>query len=391
MSEAGQVLRVAAHDAPRATAPRPGLDGDAATDSLVINGRFLTQPVTGVQRFATEILNGLDQLAAAGAIRIGDILTPRSDAPPQRPGHLGLRATGRLRGNAWEQVELAPAADGAMILNLGNTGPLRAGRRQIVVIHDAGAFDTPESYSLPFRLWYRSLHRGLALLGARIVTVSAFSRTRLAERLRIPAERIAVMGEGADHMLRAPADPAALDRHGLRPGGYALAVGSRAQHKNLGALSASAQLLAARGMTLAIVGSLDASVFRQGADGVDFPALALGRVSDAELRALYESAACLLFPSRYEGYGLPPVEAMACGCPVLAAPGHAVEEICGDAALYADCATPAGPAAALARLLDETGLAADLRARGLQRAQPLRWENAAAGLAAIIRQAGASA
>ncbi|MES2712671.1 MAG: glycosyltransferase family 1 protein [Pseudomonadota bacterium] len=367
--------------------PRPQAGG-AAGAGFVVNGRFLTQPVTGVQRFATEILHGLDRLAQRGEIQMGGVMTPDAEVPPPHPSQLPLRPVGRWRGNAWEQLELAQASGGAPILNLGNTGPLRAGRHQVVIIHDAGAFDTPESYSRPFRLWYRGLHIALARLGARIVTVSDFSRTRLALRLGIPAEHIAVMGEGADHMLRVPADPGALERHGLRPGGYALAVGSRAQHKNLGALSESARLLATRGMELAIVGSLDPTVFRQGADGVDFPARALGRVDDAELRALYEGAACLLFPSRYEGYGLPPIEAMACGCPVLAAPGHAVEEVCGDGALYADCTSPAGPAAALARLLDEAGLADALRQRGLARAKPLRWDNAAAQLAAILTQTG---
>ena len=391
MSGSGRVVRLRAAAPGEAapgpiSAPRPRAANDTGAD-FVINGRFLTQPVTGVQRFAAEILHGLDRLVGEGTIRMGDVLTPRAAVPPPYPAHLALRGVGRWRGNAWEQLELTPAAGAAPILNLGNTGPLRAGRRQVVIIHDAGAFDTPESYSRPFRLWYRGLHLALARLGARIITVSAFSQGRLALRLGIPADRIAVMGEGADHILRAPADPGALQRHGLRPAGYALAVGSRAQHKNLGALSASARLLAERGMVLAIVGSLDPTVFRQGADGVDFPARALGRVDDAELRALYEGAACLMFPSRYEGYGLPPVEAMACGCPVLAAPGHAVEEVCGDAALYAD-GRPNETAQALARLLDEPGLAAALRQRGLARAKPLRWDNAAAQLAAILRQSG---
>ena len=92
----------------------------------------------------------------------------------------------------------------------------------------------------------------------------------------------------------------------------------------------------------------------------------LGRVSDAELRALYESALCLIFPSRYEGFGLPPLEAMACGCPVIAADAAAVPEVCGDAALWFDNDGPRRLPDALARLLDEPGLDETLRARGLQ-------------------------
>ncbi|HEY4254680.1 MAG TPA: glycosyltransferase family 1 protein, partial [Roseomonas sp.] len=249
---------------------------------------------------------------------------------------------------------------------------------------DAGAFDTPESYSLAFRSWYRLLHHGLAKAGARIVTVSDFSRRRLVTRLGVAPERIAVMREGADHILRIPADPGLLERHGLSPGRFALVVGSRAAHKNLGALAGAAALLAARGLKLVVAGAIDPTVFRTGADGIAFPARLLGRVEDDGLRTLYENAACLLFPSRYEGFGLPPIEAMACGCPVLAARGHAVEEICGDAALCFDGASPAAITAAVTRLLDEPGLATGLRERGLARARDLTWDAASRDLAAII-------
>ena len=114
---------------------------------------------------------------------------------------------------------------------------------------------------------------------------------------------------------------AVLDRGGLVPGRYVLAVGTGAAHKNLAALGAAASMLHARGVRLAIAGRADPAVFRAagGAEGV-----ALGRVSDAELRALYENATALLFPSRYEGFGLPPVEAVACGCPVVAGRAGAV-------------------------------------------------------------------
>ena len=107
------------------------------------------------------------------------------------------------------------------------------------------------------------------------------------------------------------------------------------------------------------------------------PATLVGRVNDGELRALYEGAACFLFPSRYEGFGLPAIEAMACGCPVVAARAGALPEECGEAALLCDPASPGEFAAAVARLLDEPGLADGLRAAGRARAATFTWDGAA--------------
>ncbi len=347
--------------------------------TIAINARFLTQAMSGVQRFAREVTTAMAALSAAGQAPPLRLLAPKG-APAAFAG-LKVEIVGRLSGQAWEQLELPRAAGRDMLLNLGNTAPLLR-RRQAVVIHDAGAFDTPESYSFAFRSWYRTLHLALPRLGTRIITVSDFSRTRLSRRLGIDPARIGVVAEGGEHALRDPADGSVLARHGLAPRGYALAVGTRAAHKNLDALRDAVALLARRGLVLAVAGAADASVFRNAGD-VD-AARALGRVTDAELRALYENALCLIFPSRYEGFGLPPLEAMWCHCPVLAASAGAVPEVCGDAALWFDAEGARTPAAALARLLDEPGLSDHLRAAGRARAETFSWPAAARRLLDLV-------
>ncbi len=352
---------------------------------LLLNGRFLTQGMTGVQRFATEIARAADTLAAENAWPATRILVPPGTTAPGYAA-LSVASIGTRQGQGWEQRDL-PGAVGAgdVLVNLGNTAPvLVPGARQAVVIHDAGAFDTPESYSVAFRTWYRTLHRILAWRGVRLLTVSEFSRGRIAHHLRCDPARIGVVPEGAEHILRDPADPGLLARHGLEAGRFALVVGTAAAHKNLSALQEAAALLAVRGMVLAIAGGGAGGLFRQ-ADGTEGPGVRmLGRVSDAELRALYEAALCLVFPSRYEGFGLPPVEAMATGCPVVAARSGAVPEVCGDAALWFDATGPNTPAAALARLLDEPGLRETLREAGLARAARFTWRAAALRLLDLL-------
>jgi glycosyltransferase involved in cell wall biosynthesis len=359
---------------------------------VFVNGRFLSQPVTGVQRFSAEIVGAIDALMAQGEWPETSLLTPRfegkrpSDRPSEPMGasaRLRERSVGERRGHLWEQFDLPRAARGGILVSLGNTAPLLAGRGQVVVIHDAGVFDTPASYSWKFRLWYKGLQRALAKAGAQIATVSEFSRQRIAACLGIDPARISVIDEGADHILRTPADPQTLARHGLRAGQYALVVGSRVAHKNLAALAEVAQVLERRGMVIAVAGGGNKDVFQATSDGL--AARRLGRTTDAELRALYENAACLLFPSRYEGFGLPPVEAMACGCPVIASRGGAVEEVCGDSALYFDASAPRSITRAVERLLEEPGLAEDLRTRGLQRASGLSWVSSARKLANVVQ------
>ncbi|RFD21334.1 glycosyltransferase family 1 protein [Komagataeibacter melaceti] len=352
---------------------------------IYVNGRFLTQPLSGVQRFALEISHALARVTRAGSEPLPVMLTPAAAMSGDDAPDLPRRMVGRCHGQVWEQLELPWAARDGVLLNLGNTAPLWGGRR-IVIIHDAGVFSQPGSYSWKFRLWYRLLHTLLRHTRAQLVTVSEFSRGELSRYLRIPPERIAVMSEGAEHITRIPPDPTILTRHGLVPQRFVLAVGNLAPHKNLARLDALARVLALRGIPLVISGSVNTAVFNaSGMQALPRPATYIGRVSDQELRALYGAAACFVFPSLYEGFGLPPVEAMACGCPVVAADIPVLHEICGAAALYASPLEPEAIAQAVAYLLDTPQKAGEMRAAGLKRAATHTWDRAAETLLQIAR------
>ena len=363
---------------------------------VVLNGRFLTQVQTGVQRYAAETVRALDALlgeanhANAGlefvlAVPAGgsakNQLGNGSTSPLQALNlrHISVVEVPGGQGHFWEQWALLRFARGAYLVNFNYSGPLFK-RRQLVTVHDATVKVMPEA----FTRGYRWLHNGLvAVLGRTaqdLMTVSAFSRDELARCFGLKRQDIVVGREGGEHAVLAAhdaADPAAADaavlrRHGLTAGQYILGVGSVKPNKNYGLLGRAMSLLPNYPWPVAIAGAKDIGIFRGSAvlpDSFRF----LGFVPDAELSALYRHAAWFVFPSLYEGFGLPAVEAMAHGCPVLAARAASIPEVCGDAALYFDPHDAADLARLLQRVLDEPGVRQTLAAPAALRLQRYSW------------------
>lgn len=359
---------------------------------VFVNGKFCAQRTTGVQRYARSTLAALDlRLAASGSRRSWTLLLPAgAQAPPLRAiavRHVPWRGPGGLHG--WEQLALPRAARGGVLLNLAGSAPAWGTETQVCVMHDAALFDQPQAYTRAFVAWYRWLFRRLARRPTTtLVTVSAFSRERLAAGLGLPQERWHIAPGGAQHFDDVAADAAPLAAWGLDHQPYVLAVGSRNPTKNLARLAEAWRLLGRADLRLAVVGGTNERVF--GAHGATPPVpgvIDLGPVGDAALKALYERALAFVFPSLYEGFGLPPLEAMACGCPVAASTAPAVREVCGDAAVYFDACQPQEIAGALRRLVDDSALRRAMRERGLERVTHFRWEATARSLLAAVEAA----
>ena len=287
-------------------------------------------------------------------------------------------------GHVWEQALLPMATRQArLVLSPANLAPLALGRRNVVLIHDAAALRHPEWYGRAYVAYQRALLPRLAQTAARVITVSEFSKRELVDALDAPPDRIAVVPNGVDERF-AVADPeAARAALGLdKP--YVLAVGTRIARKNLAGLAAAAKAAADQGAELVAAGSGRAYMQEEGRT----PFLhALGYVPDDLLPGLYAGAEALVMPSLYEGFGLPVLEAMAAGTPVVAADRAALPEVAGGAALLFDPDDDDAAATQLTRVLSDPGLARDLTERGRARARAFTWRVSAERHDAVIEAA----
>jgi glycosyltransferase involved in cell wall biosynthesis len=305
---------------------------------IFINGRFLSQSMTGVQRYAAEMVKAVDQLLASGEVP-RELLGAEWHllVPPDAKFFLDLqrikiREIGRRTGHAWDQIDLARASANGRLVSLANSGPVLH-NDHVVVIHDAQVFRKPEF----FHWTYLAAHRTLGYLLARkatIATVSQFSRRELASVLRLPAASVPVFANSAEHFSAIVPDFGIIDRLGLTPFRFFLSVGSMNKNKNISLAIEAAKRLKRPEIPLVVVGGDNSKVFRGGGKGADDGVILTGRLTDAEIAALYARAMAFVFPSLYEGFGVPPLEAMIFGCPVIASTADAVRETCADAAAY---------------------------------------------------------
>lgn len=306
---------------------------------IYLNGRFLSQKITGVQRYALELVKELDLLLAAATADNQPfrftLLVPQQSGDCPALSRIAVARVGRLGGHLWEQLELPWHARDGLLVNLCNTAPLFK-RNQVATFHDAAVFSFPMAYSFFFRAWYKTVMRCAGRSARTVLTVSAFSRGELVERVGIPAAKISVVPNAIDHILKVEPDHRVLAQHDLRAGEYVLAVSSMNPTKNFRATLAAFALLDDPSLELVIAGGRNTRIFAQEEVALPERVKLVGYVDDPQLKSLYQHAAFFVFPSLYEGFGLPPLEAMACGCPVLASDAASMPEVLGDAALYCD-------------------------------------------------------
>lgn len=345
-----------------------------------INGDFLHLRPTGIPRYAREVTIAMDTLVAEGHALTRDldlqIVASRQGEEQLRPRAIELQIVPELFRprvpQSWVQFQLPFRVTGGLV-NLCNLGPV-AVSKQITCIHDLHTFMMPESFGRMFRWTHRVL---LPILGRRsrfVTTVSNFARDHLVQFGIAPREKIVVTYLGHEHALRWRAERSSL-QIGTRP--FVLCLARDLKYKNTELVFRIAGALNAAGIDVYVAGEFDVAAL-EAKCGPRAPNIRLfGRTSDDDFAKALDHALCFLFPSRIEGFGLPAVEAMARGCPVIVANAGSFPEVCEDAALYAGPDDDQGWLTAIHRVASEAGLRQSLIDKGHNRVRAFSWRRIA--------------
>jgi alpha-1,3-rhamnosyl/mannosyltransferase len=273
--------------------------------------------------------------------------------------------------------------------------PYAPGLTAVVTAYDLIPLIIPDGFSAVQRAAYRATHQ-LAFRAARkIITLCESARQSFIERFHLPTQKIVAIPPGlGPEFAPQPAEAVAAFREQRKlPRDYVLTVGSNKPHKNLPGLIRAYAALPADAPPLVIAGPEDprySADMRAAAAPLGERVIFLGRVAEAQLPLLYAGAALFVQPSLTEGFGLPVVEAMACGTPVACSEAPGLVEAAGSAAILFDPRQPEAITHALSTALTDSALRTDLRTRGLRRAQTLTWSRAAEATLQVYTQAVAS-
>ncbi len=281
----------------------------------------------------------------------------------------GDRLSTLARDAAWYPFVLGREREADVLHCPTYRGPLRPARPLVVTVHDLAVFRHADAFNRWTRTYSPRVVPRVLAAARRIIAVSEFTRRELIELLHVPEEKIRVVPNGVDDEFTR--DGPAAD------GDYVLAVGTLEPRKNLPSLVEAARRSQ---VELRVVGARGWGGVEVEGNGVRW----LGEVSDAELARLYRGARCVAYPSLYEGFGIPVLEAMACGTPVVTSRGTAMEEVADGAAVLVDPNDSAELAAGIERAAAQRD---ELVARGLERARAFRWDAIADATVAVYREA----
>ncbi|MEX1254298.1 MAG: glycosyltransferase family 1 protein [Dehalococcoidia bacterium] len=353
---------------------------------IVVDARISRSWSTGIGVYTTQLLRALARLAPQHRLLL--LIAPEAPLPHlSGEGLIDERTVSHAIAGPAQHL-LMPGllrdldAD-LLIVTHPACAPLWSPCPRFVFVHDLIPLALPHDYSLAKRLYYRTVIRS-SLRGAARVLVDSESTKRDCERLLgLPAGRLRVVYGGVGDQYR-PGEPR---RNGSRP--YVLYVGNKRPHKNVDRLIEAFALLLRDGdpgCDLVIAGrdepgsvETDGSRLRAIADagGLNGRVRILGEVADSDLPAYYRGASAFAYLSSYEGFGLPPLEAMACGTPVVALDATSLREVVGEGGMLLPDAEPAAVARALRSVLTNEELRRDLAERGLRQARKFTWQRTA--------------
>lgn len=289
-----------------------------------------------------------------------------------------------MRGHLWEQASLPARLGGRLLWSPANTGPL-AVRKQVLSVMDMSPLDNPERLNPKFAAWYGFLLPKLLRRVRSVLTISEFSRDRILHHVPEIADRVQVTPLAADPRFK-QADAAQTDavrkKFAIPTPHYLIGLGSLEPRKNLPRLFEAWRIAQQRlpdDVSLVIAGGAGKSIVFANQEFGELPSRTIltGRVEDDDLPALYTGAIASIYVSLYEGFGLPPLESMSCGTPVIASNAGAIPEVVGNSAILVDPLNTESIADGIARMVGDTAMQQKLGELALKRAALFNWNETA--------------
>lgn len=348
-------------------------------NKVYINARFLTQKTSGVQRFAIELCKRLNSINSNIVF-----LSPPNIFNKELALELNVKIIGKLSSHLWEQIELPlylKSKGNPLLINFCNTAPIFY-KNKIVTLHDIIFRLHPEWFSRLFSIWYNFLIPLITKKSKKILTVSNHAKKDINEHLYVSFDKIEVIYNSVCDDFKIDIPFKNIKKK------YILSVSSLDPRKNFEKLILAYLNLGETEYDLVIVGS----------ESKSFPKHELfntiksntkikftGYITDKELVKYYKEASLFVYPSLYEGFGIPPLEAMACGTPVLVSNNSSLPEVCGHAAIYIDAENVENITMNIKNLLNNTILQSELIEKGFVRVNEFSWDESVAKLNQIIK------
>lgn len=350
---------------------------------FVVNGRFLTQKATGVHRYAFEICNKLHEMGVDFHVAIPHEIHPDYNY------QFNTVKCGSFNTHLWEQISLPrylKKIGNPLLISFTGCGPLNY-NNQIITIHDVSHERYPQWFSKSYYHFYHFMMPRIGQKAHAVLTVSEFSKKEIIDTIGINARKIYVVHSNVPFHTK-PSDEEVLNYQ--RPANtekYIITVSSMDPRKNFIRLVEAFNKINDRSVKLYIIGMRfkafnTPDLQKLISENVYLP----GYIDDETLQRMYQNALLSIYPSLYEGFGLPPLESMTYGCPVINSDIPALREISGNAALYIDPYDTDDIANNINLLLKDDALQQELRALGLKQIKQYSWDKSARQIYELIQR-----